>query len=109
MTGLDARLRDKLDVMDAGSNNPETNQMAGAFRAVLDLGSGGHVGYVEFQHPTKATTHIGVIGENGDVTTDGYATVEDFHLANARGLVRPLIRADVIRDTIARELGVSDA
>jgi hypothetical protein len=52
-------------------------------------------GWYEFIHPTKATTHIAHVFENGDMyLPEEDTTYEDFMLAASRGYAHRLIRAD---------------
>lgn len=57
-------------------------------------------GYYEFIHPTKATTHIAYVRENGEVyIPEADVTEEDFLLASARGRTHRLVRVDDV-DTL---------
>lgn len=61
--------------------------------AKADVNSG--EGWYEFIHPTKATTHICHVFENGDIyLPEEDVTYEDFVLAASRDRAHRLIRAD---------------
>jgi hypothetical protein len=69
---------------------------------VTDINSG--EGWYEFIHPTKATTHIVHVFENGDIyIPEEGVTYEDFVLAASRGYAHRLIRAD---DVTTHPLGM---
>lgn len=52
-------------------------------------------GWYEFIHPTKATTNIAYVFENGDMyLPEEGTTYEDFVLAASRGSAYRLVRAE---------------